>query len=230
MTAAAREAGAVAPARGGQDLRADEAARTVRPVEDESNAGGRNGRREAQAMLAVVVEPGPGVDRPADLRVPWHAELLASPDQLLELILNRVVELESLAIEHLEAIVVGRIVRGRDHDPGSDIAPAGEVGERGGRDDPNDVDVHAQAGRSGRDRGHEHVPRSTSVLADDDRSSPPDQAVRDGSPEGVGGRRLQVDVGNPADAVRAEEAGHRRFSPRPGTSSGTMRRAAALRR
>ena len=94
---------------------------------------------------------------------------------------------------------------------------AGEERERRRRDDAGDVDVRAQARRAGGDRGHEHVARAARVLADDQRAARPDEAVRGRPPEGVGERRLQVDVGDAADAVGAEEACHVRA---PATAGG----------
>ena len=93
--------------------------------------------------------------------------------------------------------------------PAANVARPGEERERrawarrrrGGRRRP--------ARRAGRDRGHEHVARAARVLADDERAAGPDQPARGRPAEGVGERRLEVDVGDAADSVRAEEAGHR---------------------
>ena len=71
-----------------------------------------------------------------------------------------------------------------------------------------EVDVGAEARRAGRDRGHEHVARAARVLADDERAARAGELVRRRPAEGVGERRLQVDVGDAADPVRAEEARH----------------------
>ena len=75
--------------------------------------------------------------------------------------------------------------------------------------DADDVDVDAEARRAGRDGGHEHVARAARVLADDDRPAAPDQPMGDRPPEGVGEGRPELDVGDAADAIRAEQAGHR---------------------
>ena len=152
--------------------------------------------------------------------MPGPPELLGPPDQLLELVLDRVVELEAVTVEDLEPVVVGRVVRGGDHDPGRELAVPGEVGEGRRRDDTDDVDVRSEAARPGGDGRHEHVARSTGVLADDDRPTRPDEAMGDGPPEGVGRGRLEVDVGDAADAIGAEQASHRRLSRRPPTAWG----------
>ena len=81
------------------------------------------------------------------------------------------------------------------------------------RHDADDVDVDAEARRAGRDGRHEHVARATRVLAR--RRSPhrDRRAVGDGPAERVGEGRLQVDVGDAADPVGAEQAGHRGQPP-----------------
>ena len=91
--------------------------------------------------------------------------------------------------------------------------------------DPDDVDVDAEARRAGRDRRHEHVARAARVLADDDRAARPGQPVRGRPAQGVGERRLEVDVGDAADAVRPEQAGHRRRSAAGRRVAGVRRRA-----
>ena len=126
----------------------------------------------------------------------------------LELVLDRVVELQAVAVEHLEAVVVGRVVRGRDHDPGR-VRPAPREKREGRRGhDADDVDVDAEARRAGRDGGHEHVARAARVLADEDAPPGPDQVLRGRPAERVGQGRLEVDVGDATDAVGAEQAGH----------------------
>ncbi len=93
-----------------------------------------------------------------------------------------VVELEPGAVEDLEPVVVGRVVRGGDHDPGRERATTGQEGEGRRRDDPDEVDVDAQARRAGGDGRHEHVARPARVLADDDRAAATRPA--DGRPRG----------------------------------------------
>ena len=86
----------VAPGRR-EDLRPDDAAGPVRAVEDDPQA-----RRpsidagEPEAVLAIALEQRRIDDRPADLGVADRAELLGPPDQLLDLVLDRVVELEAV--------------------------------------------------------------------------------------------------------------------------------------
>jgi hypothetical protein len=64
---------------------------------------------------------------------------------VLELVLDRIVQLEALLVEHLETVVVGRVVRRGHHDPGRKLALAGEERERGRRHDADLVDVRAEA-------------------------------------------------------------------------------------
>ena len=177
---------------------------------------------EAEPVDAVVGQaPRASIIRPrSSFATP--PQLLGPPDQRLELVLDRVVELEPGGVEDLEPVVGGRVVRGGDHDPGGERPLAGDEREGRRRHDADDVDVDAEAGRPGDDGGHEHVARAARVLADDDRPAAADQPMGDRAPEGVGQGRLEVDVGDAADAVGAEQAGHRRQRRR--------RRATARRR
>ena len=97
--------------------------------------------------------------------------------------------------------------------PAANGPEPGDVRERRRRDDPDDVDVDPQARRPGDDGGHEHVPGAPRVLAHDDRAARSGQAMRDRPAEGVGGGRAEVDVGDPADPIGAEQAGHGRQPP-----------------
>ena len=78
----------------------------------------------------------------------------------------------------------------------------------GRRHDADDVDVHAEARRARGDRGHEHVAGPAGVLADDDRAARPDEPLRGRPAERERRRRLEVDVRDPADPVRPEQAWH----------------------
>ena len=163
---------------------------------------------ERLAMGDVARDAIAGVDdRPEPVRR-RAGELVGAPDELLQLVLDRVVELQPVGVEDLEAVVLGRVVRRGHHDPGRVVAVGGEERQRGRRHDADDVDRHAQARRAGRDRGHEHVARAPRVLPDDDGAARPDEALRRRAAERERGRGLQVDVGDAADAVGAEQAWH----------------------
>ena len=95
-------------------------------------------------MRQVGLDEVARVDPATQVGVADAAELALAPDELLELLLERVVELEAVGVEDLEAVVVGRIVRGRDHDPGGERAGPGQVREGRGRHDADDVDVDAR--------------------------------------------------------------------------------------
>jgi hypothetical protein len=163
-------------------------------------------------MCPVVVEATAGVDHAAELLIRGAGQLLGPPDQAFQLVLDRIVELETVAIEDLEPIVEGRVVRGRDHDPGREWPLPGHERKGGRRDDADDVGVDAHAGRAGRDSRHEHVTRTAGVLPDNDRATAADEPMRDGAPQGVRQGRFQVDIRDTADPVGAEQACHGRIS------------------
>ena len=96
----------------------------------------------------------------------------------------------------------------RDHDPGRELARSREEGERRRRDAAGDPDLRAEARGAGRDGGDEHVSGAPGVLADDERAAPADKVVRRRPAEGVGERRLQLDVRDATDPVRPEEPRH----------------------
>ena len=89
-----------------QDRAPDRRPEPFAAVEHQVQAAGVDRRREAEPVRPVVVEPRAGVDHPAELLVRRARQLLGPPDQPLQLVLDRVVELEPVAIEHLEAVVV----------------------------------------------------------------------------------------------------------------------------
>ncbi len=157
-------------------------------------------------MRAVRLDRLGCVDPTPERRVPDPAELALAPDELLELLLDGIVELEPVGIEHLEPVVVGRVVRCRDHDPGGVVAVAREIGEGRRRDHADDVDVDAERGRARGDGRDEHVTRPARVLAHHDRAAGAGEPVRGGPAEGVGEGGLEIDVGDATDAVGAEQA------------------------
>jgi hypothetical protein len=159
-------------------------------------------------MLPVAVQQRRIDDGPPDLGVPDRAELLGPPDQLLDLVLHRVVELQPVLVEDLEPVVVGRVVGRRDHDPRGEVAGPREERERRRRNAAGNPNVRAEARRAGGDGGDEHVAGAPGVLADDQRAALADEPVRGCPAEGVGERRLQLDVGDAADPVRSEEPRH----------------------
>ena len=199
------------PARS-QDLRPERRAGAVGGVEDEMRVGRAHARCERQPMTEVVVDEIGSRDDPAHTGIRRAAEVVGPPDELFELVLDRIVELEAGPVEHFQPIVVGRVVGGRDHDPGRERAAPREIRERRRRDDPDDLDLGAETAGAGRDGGHEHVARAPRVLAHDQGPTRPDQAVGGRPTEAVGESRFQVDVRDTADPVGAEQAGHGRLS------------------
>ena len=71
-----------------------------------------------------------------------------------------------------------------------------------------------EARGAGTQRCDEHVAGAAGVLADDDRRPGRGQLVSGRPAKGVCQRRLEIDVGDAPDAVRAEEARHARAMPR----------------
>ena len=163
-------------------------------------------------MLEVGVDELAGIDDPAQAGVPDAAQFVGAPDELFELVFHPIVELQALAVEHLEAVVVGRVVGGRHHDPADEHPAAGEEGQRRRRHDPDRMDVDPEAGRAGRDGGDEHVPGPPGVLADDQRAAVGPEMARRGSTQVEGEGGLEIDVGDAADPIGPEQSWHRSAS------------------
>ena len=191
-----------------EDLGADAEGGSVRGVQDDVQPGPGHGRRQPGAMRDVVGHEPRRLHGPADGRRRNAGQLVGAQDERLELVLQVVVELEAARVQHLEAVVLGRVVRGRDHDPGPEAARAGEEGQGRRRDHAHRVHVHAHAGGTGRDRRDEHVARAARVLPDHQRAAGSARLVGRRAPERERQRRSQVEVRGTPDAVGAEQAGH----------------------
>ena len=99
-------------------------------VEDDPDPAAADRRGETGPVGDVAGHALAGIHRDPQLVVADAAELLRPPDQLLELVLDGVVELQPVVVEDLQAVVLGRVVGGRDHDPGGVLAAA-RRGRRG---------------------------------------------------------------------------------------------------
>ena len=169
----------------------------------------RRGRAPAGARGSARGGRGSTTDRPISAFAD-RAELLGPPDQLLELVLDVVVELEAVLVEDLEAVVVGRVVGRRDHDPGRERrrcrrgtrGPASGRSRRSWTSTPRLVAPAAIAATNMSPERRVSWPTTSAPPV-------PDEPVRGRPAEGVGEGRLEVDVGDAADPVGAEEAGHR---------------------
>jgi hypothetical protein len=127
--------------------------------------------------------------------------------QPLDRFLVSVAELEAIGAEQLDAVVVVRVVAGRDHHPEVGAHLAGEQRDRRGRQRPGQYHVHSHAGEPGDERGLHHVARQAGVLADDHAMLV--VTAQEVPPGGLAnfhrGRRVeQPRVGAAADAVGAE--------------------------
>src|SRR5919205_1280696 len=86
-TSAASDAGA----RRRDDLRRDDPARPVRAVEDDLHAGGLDRAGQTQPVGTIAVEQVTGITRDPELGIADPTQLLDTPDELLELVLDGVI-------------------------------------------------------------------------------------------------------------------------------------------
>ncbi len=166
-----------------------------------------------------VVPPDRVVDakRLADLRGrrPQRVDRVGE-HQPFDLSLDLVGQLEALAVEELDAVVLKRVVRGGDHHARIGPQRAREEGDARGGQRPHEQHVDAHRADA---RGHgrlEHVAREPRVLADQDlvpvRRALAHVRERPAEPQ----RRLRghrLDVRDAPHAVGAEEASPAHDSP-----------------
>ena len=74
----------------------------------------------------------------------------------------------AVAVDELDAVVVERVVAGRDHDAAVEVVHAGDVGHRGRRSDVQQIGVCAGGRQTGTKAVLKHVGAAAGVLADDD--------------------------------------------------------------
>ena len=160
-------------------------------------------------MYEIEVQQIPRVNDSADTLGRGRGDLFGTPDELLELVFHILVQLQALLAEDLESVVSSGIVRRRNHDPGREVAGLGDEGQSRGGHHADQMDVGPDARCARDDRRHEHVPRETGVLADHDCPAFDGEQMRGRPTQRVGKSGFEIHVGNPADAIRAEQSGQR---------------------
>ena len=127
-------------------------------------------------------------------------------EQRLDLGFDLVAELVAVRPEQLDAVVVERIVRGRDHHAEIGAHRARQHADRRRRDRAGEQHVHADRGEAGDQRGLDHVAGQAGVLADQDAMAV--FAVLEDQPGGLTDLERQFrgndPVGPAANAVGAE--------------------------
>src|SRR6185437_8146592 len=87
-------------------------------------------------------------------------------EQFLDLAFDLVAELEAVGPKQLDAVIVVRIVRGRDHNAEVGAHRARQHADRGRRDRTGEQHVHADGGEAGNQRGLDHVAGQAGVFTD----------------------------------------------------------------
>ena len=197
-------------ARVGEGLGPDLAGRAVRAVEDDLEAGER--LVEGGDQVRGVLLDGRAVRRhPAHLGAGRPVPLLV--EVLLDLALERVVELDPAAGEELDAVVGHRVVGRGDHHAHVGAEGVGEVGDARRRQHPQPQHVDAGGRQAGHHRVLEELPGDPGVAADD-RERPlaaaAEPAVLDEHPgrsnaEAQGQLSGQMTVRQAPDPVGAED-------------------------
>ena len=165
---------------------------------------------------------------------PASRRLRSEFDQVLDLFLGLVGQLVAVRAEQLDAVVVERIVRGRDHHAEVGAHRAHQHRDAGRRDRAGEQHVHADRGEARRQRVLDHVAGKARVLAD--QHAVPVLAGLIDEPDRLPDLQGEIGrdhaIGAAANAVRSEVlASHQ--SPRglvPGLDLGAPRRISILGR
>ena len=140
---------------------------TVRPGQRASHhavRGPRPGHR-GQQVVEVALGLGGGVSHPAEARGQVATPPGRHPQVRLDLVLDRVGQLEAAAPEELDPVVRCWIVaRGQHHAQIRADVP-GEEGDRGGGNHAEPQHVHTRPGQPGHHRCLEELPRGPRVAA-----------------------------------------------------------------
>ena len=157
--------GAQLPERAGRDA----VGGAVGAVEDDAQALERKvARQRALGEFDVAVVHAVDALGAAEVAALGHALGHVAVDQAFDLALDLVRKLVAVRAEQLDAVVVERVVRGRDHHPQVGAHRAGEHGDGRGRHRPELQHVHAHGGEAGDQRRLDHVAGKPGVLADHD--------------------------------------------------------------
>ncbi len=181
----------------------------AKPAEDvgrELRIGAIRAVQADSATREVAAEPADDVLGVAlcGRSVARDGALLRTPSGLLEqgldLELRRVAQLVPVAVEDLDPVVLGRVVRRRD----DDAEVEREQRDRRGRQHPGEHRVAPGGDHAAREGVLELRPRAARVAADEDAPAACPARRRAAEPRDQVGRQRLAD--DPADAVRAEVA------------------------
>jgi hypothetical protein len=173
----------------------------LEPVEPE--AFGEAAFDEFDVAAAGVVEPLGAAER-----VRRHAMRRRPVELALDRRLDLVGELVPVGAEQLDAVILERIVRGRDHDAEIGAQAARQHGDGRRRQRPDQHDIHAHGDEARGQRRLDHIAREPRVLADDDKMAMVAAAQDAACPHrhverSLGGHRLAV--GGAANPIGAEQ-------------------------
>src|SRR5262245_2637363 len=85
--------------------------------------------------------------------------------------LELIAQLGTARIEKLDAVVIVEVVRGTDHDTEVTFEALRHIGNAGSRQRPDQHHIDTRCNEARFERGFEHVPRETRVLADEHRAA-----------------------------------------------------------
>src|SRR5262249_35228767 len=145
-------------------------ASTVRTVDHdletiEHYRSGHTGFQENQVAAVRVINPR-RLAKFAGYRAMLGQRAIIE-NQVLDARFRFIVEFEPIAGEELYPVVLERIVGSRNYAPGLRAHAPGKKGDPGSGQRPHQPDIDPHRADAGFQRGFEHVPRQSSVLADE---------------------------------------------------------------
>ena len=115
----------------------------------------------------VAVAACDEVDGAANLGTLGNGDLDLAVDEVLDHKDGLLVHLLAVTVQQLDAVVVERVVRGRDHDAAVKVVPTADVRHRWGGGHMHDVGIGATRHKAGAQRVLKHVGRPAGVLTND---------------------------------------------------------------
>ena len=195
-----------------QHARHDLVRRTIRAVEHDVHAVEALVARRKHEIDVLVQEIGAILDVADFLagRTRERVVLLKLVHDGLKLVLDRIRQLVAVAAKELDAVVMKRIVRGRNHDARLRLVAACEIRDGGRRDDASEHRAAACRANARRQRRFEHLARNARVAADQDERLLIllAEIQRRRSAEAVRHLRQQRHIRFAADAVGSKKSCH----------------------
>ena len=124
--------------------------------------------REGNQVAEIAVPAGGIVDGLADVGALGIGKLLIAVEIGLDAVQQALFHLVAVGIDELDSVVVIGVVAGGDHNAAVEIVRPSDIGHARRTGDMQQIGIGTGSGKTGTQRGLEHVARAAGVLADHD--------------------------------------------------------------